>query len=90
MPHSRFSNEEIARRGAMLYHQQIAPKVENTHNLGKVVVIDIETGDYEIDEDPMAATDRALTKHPNAALFGLRVGFDAVEGFGGGPQPIKR
>jgi hypothetical protein len=90
MPHPRFSNDEIARRGEELYEQRIRDQVETDANIGKIIVIDIETGDYEIDNDAMAANRRALARHPGAALLGLRIGYDAVEGFGGGPQRIKR
>jgi len=38
------------------------------------VIIDIETGDYEIDTDDFAASDRAHHNHPNGAFYGLRIG----------------
>lgn len=85
MPHPRFSNDEIDQRGQELYDQVIAPLVDTFENTGKIIVIDIETGDYEIDDDGLAASHRALTRHPGAALYGLRIGYDAVEGIGGGP-----
>ena len=51
----------------------------------------METGDYEVDADAMAATDRAYAKHPGAALLRLRIGEDVVDTFGGFlPQPAKQ
>ncbi|HZT40902.1 MAG TPA: hypothetical protein VFA07_01870 [Chthonomonadaceae bacterium] len=44
-------NEEIARRGKELYEQQIRALVDNEENRGKIVSIDIETGDFSIDDD---------------------------------------
>jgi hypothetical protein len=41
-------------------------------------VVDIETGDYEIDADDLAATKRALAKRPDAILYGLRIGYHAA------------
>jgi hypothetical protein len=90
MNHPRFSNEEIARRGQELYDQRIAPVVETEDNIGKIIVIDIETGDYEIDDLGFKASERLRARHPDAALLGLRIGYDAVEGFGAGPQPVKQ
>jgi hypothetical protein len=90
MPHTRYSNEEIARRGEEIYAQRLRGKVETEDNIGKILVIDIETGDYEIDDDGLQASDRALARHPDAALYGLRIGYDAVESFGGGPQRVKQ
>ena len=83
MPHARLSNEEIALRGQELYNQQIAPLVETNDNIGKIVVIDVETGDYEVDTVGMYASERLRAKHPDAALLGLRIGYIAVESFGG-------
>jgi hypothetical protein len=90
MPHPRFSNEEIARRGEELYAQRLRQSVETDDNIGKIIVIDVETGDYEIDTDSLAANRRALAKHPGAALYGLRIGYDAVESFGEGLTPVKQ
>ena len=83
MPHPRFSGEEIVRRGEELYEQQIRSRVETAENIGKQIVIDIETGDYEIDGDGLAASHRLMTRHPGAALYGARIGYDAVYAVGG-------
>ncbi len=53
MPHPRYSGEEIARRGEALYEQVLRAQVETESNVGKIISIDIETGDYEIDSDPL-------------------------------------
>jgi hypothetical protein len=83
MPHPRFSNEEIARRGEEIYAQRLRQSVETDDNIGKMIIIDIDTGCYEIDDDGLAASHRALGKHSGAALYGLRIGCDSVCSFGG-------
>ena len=82
--HPRFSDEEIDRRANELYKGGIRAQVETPENIGKVLVLDIETGEYEIDANGLAASHRALARHPGAALFGFRVGHNVVEHFGGG------
>jgi hypothetical protein len=77
MAHPRYSSEEIARRGKALYEQNIREKVE-AGNKGKVLVVDIETGDYEVDEDHLAAAERALARRPDAPLFALRIGYPTL------------
>ena len=77
MGHPRYSTEEIVRRGEELYEDGIRAKVEQG-NTGKILVIDIETGDYEIDDDHLQATRRALAKHPGAPLYGMRIGYPAL------------
>jgi hypothetical protein len=74
MAHPRYSSDEIVERGQALYDQQIRDKVEPQHN-GKFLVLDIETGEYEVDADSLAALERATAKHPDPALYLLRVGF---------------
>jgi len=73
MPHPRYASAEIVQRGQVLYDQQIRAHVEASHP-GKFLVLDIETGDYEIDADDVAALQRAKAKHPDAAFYILRVG----------------
>jgi hypothetical protein len=82
MPYPHYTAEEVATRGEALYEQQIRPKVEADHK-GKFVVIDIETGDYKVDDSDMAATKRALAKRPEAVLYGLRIGYPAAYRLGG-------
>jgi hypothetical protein len=82
MPYPPYTAEEVAARGETIYEQQIRAKVEATHK-GQFVVIDIETGDYEIDADDLAATKRALAKRPAAVLYGLRIGYPAAYRLGG-------
>jgi hypothetical protein len=64
---------DIARRGAHLYEERLRRVLEPQHN-GKYVVIDVETGEYEIDADHLAASDRAAAKRPGAPLYATRVG----------------
>ena len=73
MGHPRFSSEQIAERGQALYDQVIRDSLGPSEH-GKFLVVDIETGDYEIDLDELAAVKRARAKHPAAAFYILRVG----------------
>lgn len=87
MPHSRLSGEEIDRRGQDLYEHTIRARVEEAANIGKQIVIDVETGEYDIDDDGLLASKRLMSKHPDAALYGLRIGYDAVYAIGGVVTP---
>ncbi len=82
MPYAKYSPEEVATRGEAVYEQQIRAKVE-AENKGKFLVVDIETGEYEIDEDDLSATKRALAKRPEAVLYGLRIGHPTAYRLGG-------
>ena len=54
--------------------QQIRNKVKAKYK-GKFLVIDIETGEYEVDAGDLMTTKRLLAKRPDAILYGLRIGF---------------
>lgn len=84
MPHPRFASAEVVQRGRELYERQIRPAVEKEENIGKLVSIDIETGDYEIgDDSDLDAPRRLHAKHPGAALYTTRIGYDAAYALGG-------
>jgi hypothetical protein len=73
----RPSAREIVERGRAIYEDRIRRLVEREHT-GKFLVLDIVTGEYEIDADHLAASDRAAMKHPDGLLYATRIGFDAV------------
>jgi hypothetical protein len=73
----RYSSADVVARGQALYDQNIRRLVEPTHN-GKFLVLDIETGEYEIDSSELAAVDRAKAKNPKAVLYLVRVGYPAA------------
>ena len=76
MDHVRYTKDEIVARGKTIYEQQIREKVEPEH-VGKFLVIDIETGEYEMDEDGNAASLRAYRKKPAGVRYGMRIGHPA-------------
>jgi hypothetical protein len=80
---------EITSRGSRIYEQKLRSLLEPEH-VGKYLVIDIETGDYEMDEDHLAASDRAAAKHPGAPLYAMRIGYKAIGRIGGKMAKIKR
>ena len=83
MPHARVPDEVIDRRGTDWYETRLRDLVETDENIGKQLVIDIETGEYEIDESSLEASLRMLQRKPDAALYGVRIGYDAAYAIGG-------
>lgn len=77
------SSEEVAKRANQLYDNEIRQKVETEENIGKMVIIDIETGDYEVDETGLKAAKNLQAKSPYARLFGIRIGYNVAASFGG-------
>ncbi len=82
MPHAKYSREEVAARGEAIYNQEIRSKVESQFK-GDYLVLDIESGEFEIDQDDLVATKRLLARCPDAVLYGLRIGYVAAYRLGG-------
>ena len=85
--HPRHSMQEFARCGNEIYDRSIRAQVEAT-NKGKFVAIDIETGDWEIDADDYMATERLLTRRPDAQTWLIRIGDRATYRIGGASSRI--
>lgn len=77
----RYSKEEFAQRGKTLYETQVRSQVEKDY-FGKIVAIDIETGAFEVADNSLTAAKQLLQHHPNAQIFGVRIGYPAVHRFG--------
>lgn len=72
---------DIFRRGEEIY-DQLREKVETEANIGKIISIDTETGEYAIGEDLITAGKKLLARMPDAKMYGARIGYDAVYGVG--------
>ena len=77
----RSSAEELAARGQRMYEREIRPKVE-AGNEGRYLVIDLETGEYELDDDWLTAAMRAYRRNPGGVRYALRIGYDTVGAIG--------
>ncbi|MDB9510951.1 hypothetical protein PN499_07135 [Kamptonema animale CS-326] len=78
------SREEVAKRAEKLYDERIRQEVEREENIGKMVIIDIETGEYELDATGGLKSARNLRKkNPNGRFFGIRIGFKVAAAISG-------
>ena len=77
------NGDEVAERGEELYRQKIRAEVEIPENIGKMVIIDVETGDYAVDDIGLTSAHHLQAKRPNAPLYGIRIGYKAAEALGG-------
>ena len=77
----RYGKEEFARLGTELYQKKIRPLVE-TGNKGRIVAIDIETGDYQLGDEVLEACQPIIARSPDAQLWCVRIGHLAVDRLG--------
>lgn len=71
------------KRGKELYENVIRAQVETPENIGKIVSINVETGEYEIGEDLVVTSRKLQAKQANAIIWAERIGFNAVYAVGG-------
>jgi len=82
MTDTHSTNTELGRRARNLY-ERLRSEVETPENIGKLIVMDVESGDYEIDKLGIEASRHLQARHPGSPLYALRIGYKAVESFGG-------
>ena len=83
-PTPKYSKDEISDRAKKIYEDRIKEKVEPQEN-GKFIIIDIESGDYEVHEKRLVASRRLRERRPDSVGFGGRVGYEAAYHIGGRP-----
>jgi hypothetical protein len=89
MPKLHPPKAEVASRGRAIYATQIQSQVEREY-VGKVVAIDIVTGEFAIGENSLNAADRLLARLPAAPIWFARVGHRAVHRIGyAGPMELS-
>jgi hypothetical protein len=78
----RYSREEFALRGNEIYGRVVRPLL-STEDDGKLVAIDIESTEFELDRDGYAASERLLARNPEAQIWLARVGQRTAYRIGG-------
>lgn len=74
MPTTHRSLDELAVLGADIFDRQVRPALRPADD-GKFVAIDVETGEYEMDEDDYTAVTRLRARKPAADVWLLRAGY---------------
>ena len=80
----KYSKEEVSARGKKIYEEQIKLQVE-PQDIGKFIVIDIESGCYEVNEKSLVASRLLRERRPDAVGFLARVGYGAAYRMGWRP-----
>ena len=70
------NKERLVARGQEIY-QRLKERLEPDHN-GQIVAIEVESGDYFLDNSVVEAGKKAKEKHPDKLFYFAKVGFPAV------------
>jgi fructose-1,6-bisphosphatase len=77
------TTEEVVAAGLIIYEQKIRLLVETPENIGKILTLDVETGEYKIGMNSIEGAIELKQNRPMARLFTLRIGHDVGVSFGG-------
>ncbi len=89
IPKRRYPKEEFARRGDAIYEKDVRPHLEKD-DMGKFLAIDIETAEYEIAEEQMAASLNLRARIPDAQIWMMRIGSKYLSRIGGHEAQSKQ
>ena len=70
-------SDDVVIIGESIYEKDVRPHMTDADK-GKMVVIDVSSGDYEIDQNSMDARHRLLKRQPDAIVYIGRVGHRAA------------
>lgn len=80
---SQWEPAEVMARGRALYDAEIRAQVDSPENRGRMLSIDILTGDWEMDDSYIDTTLRLRARHPDPVIATLRIGYRAAFTRGG-------
>ena len=78
--------DEHEAKSMAIYREKIRPLVYPQQK-GRMLVIDPESGDYEIDDRAAVAAERLRQRRPDTLFYGIKIGYKASISFGGRRLP---
>lgn len=86
MPTTKLTPDEVVDRGEAIYRERLQARLE-PGNIGKFLVIDINTGDYQMGPEYLPLTDAMMEANSSAVLYILKIGYPAAVSMGGRLRP---
>ena len=77
---------EISALGKLIYRQNIRPLMTE-EDIGRFVYVDVRSGEYEVAENMLDATQKLKKRIPDACGFMVRVGYSAPVFLGWHEEP---
>jgi hypothetical protein len=84
MIQTQLSPKEVCERGDEIYTRDLRDKMETPENIRKILVIDVDSSDYEMDKDHLTAIHRLRDRRPEGVFFSMRIGYPSLGKIGGG------
>lgn len=84
----KYEKKEFARMGDALFEESIRSRLDAVDD-DHFVAIDIESGEFEVDADERAASDRLHARLPTAQIWIRRKGSRYVRRFGASQRRVQ-
>jgi hypothetical protein len=78
-----YTKEQVCEMGERIYTEKLREIVETPENIGKIILIEVQSGDYVVAATSIQASQLLREKHPEGEFCALRIGYLAVETIGG-------
>ena len=75
--------KRIGEVGQRIYDDRLRKKLEPRHT-GKIVTIEVDSGDYFVGDTLHEANQKARKKYPDTVFYAVKVGYPAVYSFTSG------
>lgn len=79
----KYAKGDVAKIGMRIYDEKIRARVETDENIGKLLMVDIHTGDWVMGTDRLEMAHRIRKQRSDAVPFGLKIGYPATTAIGG-------
>jgi len=74
--------DAFAYRGSEIFRREVQPRL-GADDTGKVIAIDVETGEFALGADAVAASEQLRARRPHAQIWLERAGHSALHRIGG-------
>ena len=65
------------KKAEAIYRTRLKPKLEKKYK-GRIVAIDVKSGDYFVGRTVLEAIEKGRRKHPGKIFYAVRIGYRAV------------
>ncbi|MBC8142795.1 MAG: hypothetical protein H7Y38_15330 [Armatimonadetes bacterium] len=84
------ASADVVRIGQDIYARDLQTKLDTPENQGRLVALDIKSGDYEMGRDSLEVSDTLIARRPDAHVYLLRIGRRTAVSMGGWNDNGKR
>ena len=74
---AQYTDEEIVNLGKELYERTVKPVIP-AGNDGRVVAVDIQSGEFELADDALTSAQNLRARLPEAVIYVARVGYPGL------------